>query len=209
MPKSFDLTCKKGYYLRFLIRLRIWIKWALILNPRSMEQTTCQVMSEPNFWNGTRNKGTKVFCNKQELLAYCMNDVNVLRQACCAFRNLFFKLVKMAPFPQAIKISSICNKVFRTTFQKPDSLGIIPREGYRMRERHSVEALQWLAYIAGTRNNVTHAGKGREVYLPGVQNVKVDGYCTERSLSNWGDFSMGVLVCPIDASPFATLRKHC
>jgi hypothetical protein len=27
------------------------------------------------------------FCNKQELLAYCMDDVNVLRQACCAFRN--------------------------------------------------------------------------------------------------------------------------
>jgi len=29
----------------------------------------------------------KVFCNKDELLAYCMDDVDVLRQACCAFRN--------------------------------------------------------------------------------------------------------------------------
>jgi hypothetical protein len=32
----------------------------------------------------------KVFCNKDELLAYFMEDVNVLRQACCAFRNLFW-----------------------------------------------------------------------------------------------------------------------
>jgi len=26
----------------------------------------------------------KIFCNKQELLPYCIDDVNVLRQACCA-----------------------------------------------------------------------------------------------------------------------------
>jgi len=62
----------------------------------------------------------RIFCHKQELLAYCMDDVNVLRQACCAFRNLFLKLVKMDPFRQAIKISSICNKVFRTMFLKTD-----------------------------------------------------------------------------------------
>ena len=70
----------------------------------------------------------KIFCNKQELLAYCMDDVNVLRNACCAFRNFFLKLVKMDPFREAITISSICNKVFRTMFLKPDTVGIIPRE---------------------------------------------------------------------------------
>jgi len=71
----------------------------------------------------------KIFRNKEELLAYCMDDVNVLRQACCAFRNLFLKLVKMDPFRQAITISSICNKVFRTMFLKPDTVDIIPRGG--------------------------------------------------------------------------------
>jgi len=71
----------------------------------------------------------KTFCNKQELLAYCIYDVSVLRQAYCAFRNLFLKLVKMDPFCQAIAISSICNKVFRTMFLKPDTVGIFPRRG--------------------------------------------------------------------------------
>ena len=42
----------------------------------------------------------KIFHNKQELLAYGIDDVSVLRQACCAFRNLFLKLVKMEPFRQ-------------------------------------------------------------------------------------------------------------
>ena len=82
------------------------------------------------------------FCNKPELLAYCMDDVNVLRQVCCAFSNLFLKLVKMEPFRQAITISSICNKVFRTMLLKPDYVGIIPRGGYRMGDHQSVETLQ-------------------------------------------------------------------
>jgi len=71
----------------------------------------------------------KIFRNKEELLPYCMDNVNVLREACCAFRNLFLKLVKLDPYRQAITISSICNKVFRTMFLKPDTVGIIPRGG--------------------------------------------------------------------------------
>ena len=108
-----------------------------------------------------------------------MDDVNVLRQACCAFRNLFLKLVKMDPFRQAIKISSICSKVFRTMFLKLYSVGIIPRQGYRMGDCQSVEALQWLAQMSQTRNNVTHAGNGREVHLSRVPNVKVHGNCEQ------------------------------
>ena len=87
----------------------------------------------------------KIYCNKQEFLVYCMDDVKVLRHVYCAFRSLFLKLVKMDPFRQAITISSICNKVFRTMFLKPDSVGIIPKAGYGMGDRQSVEALQWLS----------------------------------------------------------------
>ena len=107
-----------------------------------------------------------------------MDDVNVLRQTCCAFRNLFLKLVKMDPFREDITISSICNKVFRTMFLKPDAVGIIPRAGYRTGDRQSIEGLQWLAYIGRTRK-IIHAGNGREVHLAGVLNVKVDGYRQE------------------------------
>ncbi len=37
----------------------------------------------------------QIFSNKEDMFAYCMDDVNTLRQACCAFRNLFLNLVKM------------------------------------------------------------------------------------------------------------------
>ena len=67
-------------------------------------------------------------------------------------------------------------EVFRTMLLKPNTVVIFPRAGYRMGDSEYVEALQWLGYIGGTRNNVTHAGNGREVHLPGEPNVQVDGY---------------------------------
>jgi hypothetical protein len=100
--------------------------WALIPNPSSMGQTMSGD-DRAQFLAWYKEQKDKIFLNKEELLAYCMDDVNVLRQACCAFRNLFLKLVKIDPFRQAITITSICNKVFRTMFLKPDSVGIIPR----------------------------------------------------------------------------------
>ena len=45
-----------------------------------------------------------------------------------------------------------------------------------MGDRQSVEAHQWLAYIRQTRDDVIHAGNGREVHLLGVPYVKFDGY---------------------------------
>jgi hypothetical protein len=96
-------------------------------------------------------------------------------------------------------------------FLKPDPDYIIPRAGYRMGDRQSVEALQWLAYNDQTRNNITHAGNGREVHFNGVPNVKVDGYCAEtrevfeHQVCFWQG---GVNVCPIDLSQSATLTKH-
>ena len=61
LPKSLDLTCKKGYYSHFFNRPGIWNTWALIPNPSSVGQTTYQVMSEPSFWKGTGSKRTKCF----------------------------------------------------------------------------------------------------------------------------------------------------
>jgi len=37
-----------------------------------------------------------------------------------------------------------------------------------------VEAIQWLAYI--NKEDIIHAGNGREVHLPGLPNVNLDGY---------------------------------
>ena len=80
--------------------------------------------------------------------------------------------------------------------------------GSRMRDRHSVEALQWLAYIVQTRNDVIHAGNGRAVHLPGVPNVNVDGYSPKtRGFWVFGLFWDGCPCMPNRHKPIGTTEK--
>jgi hypothetical protein len=68
--------------------------WALIMNPSfTGDYMSWDERAQFLEWHGGQKE--KTFRNKEELLAYSMDDVNVLRQACCAFRNLFLKLVKL------------------------------------------------------------------------------------------------------------------
>jgi hypothetical protein len=55
-----------------------------------------------------------------------------------------------------------------------------------MGDCQSVGALEWLAYIGRTRNNMTHAGNGREVRLDRAPNLKVMGIVQRlgKSLNN-------------------------
>jgi len=108
MLKSFDLTCKNGYYAHFF---NTAYNLDYVGPYPELKLYGLDYMSDDErvqFSGGMRSKKTIFFCNKQELLSYCMDDVNVLRQACCAFRNLFLILVKMDTYREGITISSIC-----------------------------------------------------------------------------------------------------
>ena len=103
MPKSFDLTCKKGYYPHFFNTASNLNYVGPYPEPEfygadSMSADECTQFMQ--WYDGQKGK---LFSNKDELLAYCMDDVNVLGQAWCAFRNLFLKFVKMDPFREAIQ----------------------------------------------------------------------------------------------------------
>jgi hypothetical protein len=92
-------------------------------------------------------------------------------------------------------------------FLKPETVGIIPRAGYRMGDRQSIEGLQWLAYI-GRNRKIIHAGNGREMHLPGVLNVKVDGYCQETEVFEYlGCFWHGCLCMPNRHKPIGNTEE--
>jgi hypothetical protein len=52
------------------------------------------------------------------------------------------------PFQKCITIASACNVVFRAKFLRPDTIGIIPAQGYRQEETHSIKAMQWIKYLS-------------------------------------------------------------
>ena len=123
----------------------------------------------------------------RELQAYCRNDVAVLLQGVLAFRAQFMEMTikeKVAPqgvdpFASNITIAGACNRVFRQLFLKPNTVGLIPSNGYRPGDLQSLEAIRWLMYLNETDpyvqgSVIRHARNGGEVRLPGIG--KVDGY---------------------------------
>ena len=83
-----------------------------------------------------------------EILAYCQSDVQILMESCMAFRTLFMNITGgIDPF-QNITIASACNTVCRTRFLKPNTIGLIPTQGYRAKDRHSLTALKWLEWVS-------------------------------------------------------------
>lgn len=118
-----------------------------------------------------------VFDFKKELRDYCINDVEILSQACIAFRKLFLTECRVEPFIECSTIASACNRVFRRLFLKENMIGLIPKNGYRMVNNQSSIAMHWLVYVERTRGIlIQHAGRGREKVVCGVA---VDGYYEE------------------------------
>ena len=117
---------------------------------------------------------------QEEILKYCRSDVDILRRGCLKFRDIFMNMTArdgkegIDPFQQCITIASACNLVFRTLFLEEDTIGIIPPQGYRPKDRQSIKAMQWIKYVAHTKGlNIQHAGNfGEKVIGP----YKVDGY---------------------------------
>ena len=91
MPKSFDLTCKKGYYPHFF-NTADNLDYVGSNSEHKFYGADFMFRDERTqfsaWYMGVKDK---IFNNWEELLAYCMDDVNVLKQACYAFR-IFFKI---------------------------------------------------------------------------------------------------------------------
>ncbi|KAJ8969906.1 hypothetical protein NQ317_009131 [Molorchus minor] len=114
---------------------------------------------------------------QRDLVDYCISDVEILTAACLKFRRQLIDTGNVCPFTEACTIASACNKIYRRNFLKPNSIGIIPKKGYRWRDNQSKIATQWLIWEEKQRGmNIIHSAKQQEAV---VQGVKVDGYNPE------------------------------
>ncbi|GLV44642.1 hypothetical protein CBL_20554, partial [Carabus blaptoides fortunei] len=153
---------------------------------------------------------------KEEIVDYCVSDVDILRRACVKFRQTFIKDCGVCPFTEAVTIASACNKVFRRRFLKHRTIGLIPENGYRMNDNQSKVALEWLIWEEETRQiRIEQAARGREAVLDG--NLKVDDYYeTEKLVFEFhGCFYHGHDLCfrtnrdaPILNNPQETLNSQ-
>jgi hypothetical protein len=95
--KSFDLTHKKGYYNHLFSKANNLDYVGLYSKSKFYRADYMSGDERPQFFECYEKQKDTIFCSKHELLDYCMDDVNLMRQAFGAFRNLIMKLVKIEP----------------------------------------------------------------------------------------------------------------
>jgi hypothetical protein len=121
-----------------------------------------------------------VFDFENEIRAYCKSDVDILTKACLKFRKLFIEITKTSsddegvdPFIQCLTMPAACHFVFRRNFMKPDTIALIPPNGYDT-EPSSFKSTLWLKYVSFKQNiYIQHSRNGKEKQ---IQQYKVDGW---------------------------------
>ncbi|XP_055856072.1 uncharacterized protein LOC129919242 [Episyrphus balteatus] len=179
LPKAFDLpsALKKGYF-PYLFNTKENERYIGKLPPmKYYSADTMRTEERAIFLKWYSEHKNDYFDMENELVEYCKSDVKILTGACLEFRKLFLTQCNVEPFIESVTIASACNLLYRRNFLKPDTIGLIPKNGYRCVDNQSPEAIKWM--ISEERNrkiNIRHSYKGKEVLINGV---KVDGFCQE------------------------------
>ena len=127
-------------------------------------------------WPASKRESNYVFNFREEIIAYCRSDVDILRRCCLEFRELFYNVTDIDPFT-TLTIASACHLVYRTNYLPKDTIGIIPPMGYTPKKKQSLFAHKWLSYTAEKREiHIQHARNGGEKR---VRDYFLDGYHEE------------------------------
>ena len=125
-------------------------------------------------WHSKTRPGY-IFDMKKEIVEYCQMDVEILRRACIQFRKIFLDVADTDPFVSACTIASVCSYVYRKNFLTPNTIGLIPPNGYRRADRHSQKSIEWLLFCEREiGHELVHAARAREFRL--AEGFLVDGY---------------------------------
>jgi hypothetical protein len=150
LPKMFGLEeLKKGYFPHLFNRKE---NQSVVLNHlpdvHYYNPDAMKLKDRKAFFMWYETNYRQRFDFQRELLSYCRSDVDILRRVYLTFRQLFLEMTSgdgqggIDPFQKRITIASACNLVFRTKFLRPDTIGIIPAQGYRQEKKHSIKAMQ-------------------------------------------------------------------
>lgn len=177
LPKMFNLnTTSKGHYPHYFNTAENFnyigpIPDMKYYDPDAMKPKDRAKMLQ---WYAEESAKNIVFDNKKELIAYCVQDVTILRLACLKFRAMMLPLTHVDPFNQ-VTVASTCMRVYKTNFLEENTIPILPQNGYRLRDKQSFKAIKWLEWESHNRNiHIISATNGREVRIN--EHILVDGY---------------------------------
>ncbi|KAK4880439.1 hypothetical protein RN001_008585 [Aquatica leii] len=178
LPKTFNFSGTKGYFPHFFNTLtnQNYVGPLPPMHYYGYDEMSTSVRNDFVKWYQEQVNNNYVFDFNIEIVKYCISDVNILRKACLEFWNRFTTSNGVDPFRESCTIAGACNTVFRRNYLTENSIGLIPPNGYRMADKQSTIAIQWLLWLEHTLNiKIQHAGNSREVKLK--EGFLVDGFC--------------------------------
>ncbi|XP_072043050.1 uncharacterized protein [Amphiura filiformis] len=225
LPKSFGIRqlCK-GYFPHFFNtkaneNYRGELPAAEFFDPEGMSEDGKDRFMD---WHAAEKEKGLTWDLQEELLKYCVRDVDILRRCCMKFRDMFMRVTKkkeddpgVDPLDKPLTIAAACNLVLRRNFLQPNTIAIIPPHAYGPNQNFSLDSIRWLNHVSLEDDiEIQHAMNGGEVRLNG--RVTVDGFCSEkrRIYSYHGCLFHGCPDCydgdtlnPISKKPMAELYR--
>ena len=159
LPEAFGLEeLTKGYFPHLWNTLENQnyvgtVPDASFYGPDQMHQT-----KRASFYEWYDEQRDVAFDLQRELEKYCISDVDILQRCCGVFRNLFVENTGLEPFTKTFTIAGACNRVYRTSFLAPATIGVIPSTGSFEGGLSSI-GLCWLMHMERqTGRRIKHAG---------------------------------------------------
>ena len=129
-------------------------------------------------WHDEQVANNYEFNFREEIRKYCRSDVDILRNCCLQYRDMFRDITEIDPFDKSLTIASYCLTVYRTNFLKKDTVATFDRHRY-LKTLQSNMAVKWLSYVAEKENvHIQHVRNGGEKR---VARYSLDGYCPQTS----------------------------
>jgi hypothetical protein len=176
LPGAFGLPCGgKGYFPHFANSPENWNYVGELPDSHYYGVSLMSTSEKKQFdtWYAEQKEKQVVFNFKEELAAYCQQDVEILQQSCMAYRKLMCTVTNCDPFAY-ITLASVCSAVYLSTFMPKDSIARVPPSGYH-NYKYSSEAFEWVEYLRTEQGfpSLRHAANGGEVW---IGKFRVDGY---------------------------------
>jgi hypothetical protein len=144
-PKTFGLKeLKKGYFPHFFNTVKNANYIGKIPHKKHYGYNSFNKDSRAKFikWHDDQMAKDVVFNMKEEILAYCISDVDILKRGCTNFRKQFLEY-GVDPF-QYTTIASTVMALYKAKFMPKDSIAVIKKT--HTPQAHSKVAMEWLAY---------------------------------------------------------------
>ena len=147
-PSTFGLTeLKKGYFPH-LFNTSDHQDYVGILPSKDYympDSMSVDARKDFDQWHDKQRAEKYKFDFKNELLAYCTSDVQLLKKGCETFKALFLKTAGFNPF-DSITIASACNRDFRMNRMQENTLASEPLHGWRIERNQSRVGFEWLQW---------------------------------------------------------------